>query len=417
MAFARDTYVATASQTDFVITYPYLAETDVIVYQNGSVVSTDDYIFATAAKIRLDTGATVGDSITLQRNTTQATRRVDFTAGPVVEADLDNSALQLFYMSQESIDKASLSLGADAALIWDAEDTRIKDVGTPTLGGDAVNKNYADALALGTIGTPISLALGGTGATSASAARTALGLGSLATLSTVGAAQITDNSVALAEMEHGTAGDVLYYGASGTPTRLAKGADGTVLKLASGLPSWVVPATGYWDHVSTTAVASGTVTEVVVNTLAAGYDYRITLSGVVAASATAGFRSRISTDNGSSWETANYNYAYHYVAAAGVDALAGSASAAEYVLVSSGLGASLNDTMSLVYEIFNPRAAQMAQSRWEVHTSNGSSNVTRFAGNGRHKVAADIDAIQFYFSSGNFTASTGSIIVERAAFA
>ena len=146
MAFARDTYVATASQTDFVITYPYLAETDVIVYQNGSVVSTDDYIFATAALIRLDTGATVGDAVTLQRNTTQATRRVDFTAGPVVEADLDNSALQLFYMSQESLDRANISIGADTALIWDAEDIRIKDVGTPTLGGDAVNKTYADSL-------------------------------------------------------------------------------------------------------------------------------------------------------------------------------------------------------------------------------------------------------------------------------
>ena len=146
MAFARDTYVATASQTDFVITYPYLAETDVIVYQNGSVVSTDDYIFATAALIRLDTGATVGDAVTLQRNTTQATRRVDFTAGPVVEADLDNSALQLFYMSQESLDRANISIGSDTALIWDAENIRIKDVGTPTLGGDAVNKTYADSL-------------------------------------------------------------------------------------------------------------------------------------------------------------------------------------------------------------------------------------------------------------------------------
>lgn len=35
-----------------------------------------------------------------------------------------------------------------------------------------------------------------------------------------------------------TAGDIIYGGASGTPTRLGKGTDGQVLKLASGVPSW-----------------------------------------------------------------------------------------------------------------------------------------------------------------------------------
>lgn len=35
-----------------------------------------------------------------------------------------------------------------------------------------------------------------------------------------------------------TAGDIIYGGASGTPTRLAKGTDGQVLTLASGVPIW-----------------------------------------------------------------------------------------------------------------------------------------------------------------------------------
>ena len=38
-----------------------------------------------------------------------------------------------------------------------------------------------------------------------------------------------------------TAGDIIYGGTSGTGTRLAKGTDGQVLTLASGLPSWVAP--------------------------------------------------------------------------------------------------------------------------------------------------------------------------------
>ena len=242
-------------------------------------------------------------------------------------------------------------------------------------------------------------------------------LGSLATLSTVGAAQITDNSVALAEMEHGTAGDVLYYGASGTPTRLAKGADGTVLELASGLPSWAAPATGAWEHVSTTGVAAGTVSEIVVASLSEGYDYRVTLTGLLVTTSGAGVRLRVSTDGGSSFATgSDYNYVYHYVASPSGSGL-GAASATSFVIISAGTGATLDDTFSGTVELFNPRAAQMTPCRWDIHGSNTSNHVTRFAGNGRHKVAADIDAIQFFCTAGNFKASTGSIIVERRALA
>jgi len=44
-----------------------------------------------------------------------------------------------------------------------------------------------------------------------------------------------------------TSGDVIYGGASGVPTRLAKGTDGQVLKLASGVPSWDDEASGGID--------------------------------------------------------------------------------------------------------------------------------------------------------------------------
>lgn len=39
-------------------------------------------------------------------------------------------------------------------------------------------------------------------------------------------------------------GDVIYGGTSGTGTRLAKGSDGQVLKLASGVPTWATDSTG-----------------------------------------------------------------------------------------------------------------------------------------------------------------------------
>jgi hypothetical protein len=57
---------------------------------------------------------------------------------------------------------------------------------------------------------------------------------------TISAPEIEDNSVTLAKLEDGTAGDVLYYGASGAPSRLTKGAASKVLKMdSSGVyPEW-----------------------------------------------------------------------------------------------------------------------------------------------------------------------------------
>ena len=85
-------------------------------------------------------------------------------------------------------------------------------------------------------------------------------------ISTAGVA-IADNAVTLAKMEHGTAGDIFYYDASGVPTRLNKPGSpaGEVLTYASSatIPSWTAPAaTGativevYRTHNETVAHAS-----------------------------------------------------------------------------------------------------------------------------------------------------------------
>jgi len=69
----------------------------------------------------------------------------------------------------------------------------------------------------GPIAVPIPVAQGGTGASSASSARSNLGLGSLATLNTVGTAQIDANSVTPALLSRtGTAGQVLTSNGTGS---------------------------------------------------------------------------------------------------------------------------------------------------------------------------------------------------------
>jgi len=57
---------------------------------------------------------------------------------------------------------------------------------------------------------------------------------------------LADNAVDLAEMAHGTQGDVLYYGSGGAPTRLGAGTSGQFLKTQGGSanPVWADAAGG-----------------------------------------------------------------------------------------------------------------------------------------------------------------------------
>jgi microcystin-dependent protein len=61
---------------------------------------------------------------------------------------------------------------------------------------------------------------------------------------TVSTAKIQNDAVTLAKMEHGTQGDILYYAASGVPTRLSAGTSGHVLTSggAGANPSWAAAA-------------------------------------------------------------------------------------------------------------------------------------------------------------------------------
>jgi len=66
------------------------------------------------------------------------------------------------------------------------------------------------------------ISMGGTGATTQSGARTSLGLGSLATKSTVGTSDVTAKAITLAKMADGTAGKVLGYNSSGVLSEITQ---------------------------------------------------------------------------------------------------------------------------------------------------------------------------------------------------
>ena len=71
-------------------------------------------------------------------------------------------------------------------------------------------------------------------------------------------ADVVDNSITLAKLEHGTQGDVLYYGASGAPARLGAGIDGQVLRSqgAAANPQWSGPLVATLDSGTLSAAST-----------------------------------------------------------------------------------------------------------------------------------------------------------------
>ena len=200
MAFARDTYTASASQTDFTITFPYIANTDIDVYVDGTLKTvTTDYTFPDTTTVRFGAGLVGGEVVLVTRTTSQATRLVTYTAGSLLTNDLNNDSLQAFYMAQEAIDTTLASMNLNAAEHWDAETKLINLVVDPVSDQDAATKKYVDdsvtTAATGTLGSPVSVANGGTASATASAARTSLGVAIGSDVQAYDATILTDSDI------------------------------------------------------------------------------------------------------------------------------------------------------------------------------------------------------------------------------
>ncbi len=144
-------FTATAAQTDFAFSFPYLEDSHVVVEIDGvKKTLTTDYTIVTspAVKVVLTSGATVGQKVRVRRdsNADSDNPLVDFVNGSVLtESSLDRSYLHNLYLNEEIGELNQLSLQKEVAgTEWDAKSLRITNVADPTGVQDAGTKNYVD---------------------------------------------------------------------------------------------------------------------------------------------------------------------------------------------------------------------------------------------------------------------------------
>jgi len=157
MAFSYDNYTGNGTTTQFSITFTYQDTSEISVTVDG--VAETGLTFPSASTVQLTSAPAVGTLVQVRRTTDLSARAVDFASGSVLtEEDLDDSNIQVFHAAQESVDLAADSIQLDNDNKWDAQNSVIKNVGTPTASTDAATKGYTDTEVAGVVSSAVSQA-------------------------------------------------------------------------------------------------------------------------------------------------------------------------------------------------------------------------------------------------------------------
>lgn len=149
MAYARSVFNIDAAKAglpdpqnrQFDIDFPYLDKSHIRVLVNGT--DTLQFEFANETRIQLDDAPNAGDVVTLLRESSPSTRLVDYQTGSVLSEEiLDQDSLQGFYLAQEANDIKEVALSRDGANRWDANYSRMINLGDPVDDQDAATRSW-----------------------------------------------------------------------------------------------------------------------------------------------------------------------------------------------------------------------------------------------------------------------------------
>lgn len=130
----------TGNGVNYAVPFQYLSKAHVSVKVNGTAVP---FTWTSTNMVQLASDPGQG-LVEIRRTTPNSSRLVDFTDGSVLAADdLDNSAAQFLFLSQEAQDVATLAILPAADGGWDVGGRRVENAADPTANQDLVTVAWA----------------------------------------------------------------------------------------------------------------------------------------------------------------------------------------------------------------------------------------------------------------------------------
>jgi len=202
-------------------------------------------------------------------------------------------------------------------------------------------------------------------------------------------------------------GDILYASGSNTLAKLAAGTNGNVLTLAAGVPSWAAAGGGgAWELIST-ATASTSATISFTNLSSSYFMYLVQCDNVQGDTNFARLRMRTSTNNGSSYDSGSSDYAYRIMSPTSSSVGVTSSTGDNEIILSRDQGGNAaNEKYSLSIYIMNPSSTEYTRIYGFGNMQDDSTDFFQQWFGGVRLSAADVDAIQFYYNSGNIETGT-----------
>lgn len=236
----------------------------------------------------------------------------------------------------------------------------------------------------------------------------------------VGTTDLADDAVTLAKMEHSTQGEILYYGASGVPTRLSPGTAGQVLQTAGvgANPLWIDSASGGLVLLGSYTASSDTSVDIgdgldLDAAIDGTYDiYDIFGVDVIPATDNVTLQARTSTDGGSSFDSSAGNYKYANVTLGSGDAssVAETSTSATSILMQragSNIGNDSSEGVSFHLRLFSPsNTATQTRMSYTLSFLGTGGNINNVNGSAQRATAGDVDALRIFMSSGNISSGT-----------
>ena len=209
------------------------------------------------------------------------------------------------------------------------------------------------------------------------------------------------SNIDVADLADGTDGQLITWAPDGTANTVATGTATQVLTSngAGTQPTFEDAApSGGWEFVSLqTASASTTIS---FTGFVAGYDYMIAAKSVIPVTDSVQFRSQIGIA-GPTYRTTNYTACRtSFFSSGSMNGEIGTS----YIPLSPLSGNVADEDSAFTMEIYDPAAATDTYFITVGYAHDQGTTLNNFMTSGFHTTAESIDAIQFYFESGNVSA-------------